>query len=572
MYRVPIAFHNKLMRGEKPLTYALITTHMGYRAYAEKEMARVFDISGYLADGSVTADGSHTAGSETIGLIDKSARILDMGKLERTIQPQKDDLLAAYEGKQLQHVSLSLDNADDYFSRLIAKEPFIGRPIEIRCGFEIDSYAAHIGLFKGIISEIGLGPVLTIEADERGTMSASGKLLTDTFYLGRAGRYANPLNTGDRLPIVYGNLTDGTAGIWQLPCIDTVNFVYCFSDSAVLTVAGGNSINIYADGVLVAPANYVFNASNNYEAEGVISTVTFTSDRGNAIITARGKGKVLTGTTLMENVIDIVNDFLVVENDFTSAIYEATAKARAAQVFTAQAYAAAGVIAEDAEIWEIITEMMASFLGNAYLDGDGDLVLEIDDNTLPYQYGQAGIIPGVEAPLLEAKQRLFNIINRCPCNYAYSYAQGEFKRETDDSGQADTKSQNIYGLRKPNTPYQFYWCRDLVSVQTVQAIIVAKFKNPLYEIEIEDQTLQRVGIDVGDIIIHTVDSLYDKTETPFYNHYWRVLGVDRDFGRGTIRFRCLQTNYYLTIAYVADGTHIADGSITAGADRDTTRF
>ena len=574
MYRVPITFHKRLLRGEVPITYALITTHLGYRAYAAKELTQVFDIYGYIADGSVMADGTHTAGSETIGLIDKAARVLDMGWLERTIQPKKDDVLAAYSGKQLQHISIELDNADRYFSRLIAKEPFVGRPIAIRCGFEADSYASHINLFTGIISEIDVGHTMTIEADERGTASATGKLLTDTCYLKRAGRYAKPLNTNDRLPIVYGDLTDGTLGLWECPCIDTDNYVYCFAGHEVLSVANGNSITVYENDLELDPSLYSFDEANDYEGQGTIAIIDFTTPKTGSIITVRGMGKPTAtgGATLMDNIVDIVNDFLTVENDFTSSIYEATAKARAAQVFTAQSYAAAGVINEDAEIWEIVTEMMASFLGGAYLDGDGELVLEIDDNTIPYQYGQAGVIPRGEAELLSAAQRLGNIINRCPCNYRYSWRVGEFKAQTDDSAHASAISQGVYGAREPGTPYQFYWCRDLTSVQTIQDIIVAKLKDPVYEIEIEDQTLCRVGNDIGDIIIHSADMLYDSAENPLYNHYWKIIGVDRDFNTGKVAFRALQTAYYLTVAYLADGTHLADGSIHAGSDRDAAIY
>ncbi|MBN2437977.1 MAG: hypothetical protein JXL20_05180 [Deltaproteobacteria bacterium] len=167
MYRIPIAFHRRLMRGEVPITYILIETHLGYRAYCGKEMARIFDIAGFFADGTYDADGSIDAGESTIGLIDKGARVLDLGSLDRTIQPKKDDILAAYSGKQLQHVRIELDNADRYFSRLIAKEPFLGRPISIRCGYEADGYMSHIGLFTGTISEISLLPTMTLEADER---------------------------------------------------------------------------------------------------------------------------------------------------------------------------------------------------------------------------------------------------------------------------------------------------------------------------------------------------------------------------------------------------------------------
>jgi len=101
---------------------------------------------------------------------------------------------------------------------------------------------------------------------------------------------------------------------------------------------------------------------------------------------------------------------------------------------------------------------------------------------------------------------------------------------------------------------------------------VAKLKDPVYEIEIEDQTLCRVGNDIGDIIIHSADMLYDSAENPLYNHYWKIIGVDRDFNTGKVAFRALQTAYYLTVAYLADGTHLADGSIHAGSDRDAAIY
>lgn len=395
-------------------------------------------------------------------------------------------------------------------------------------------------------------------------------LLSDTFYLKRAGRYNNSLNSNDRLPIVYGDLTDGTGGIWSLPCIDTTAFVYCFAAHEVMSVVEGNSVSIYVNGDLENPANYTFDESNDYESEGAIATVTFTADQGNSIITARGKGKDASGT-LIENIIDIVNDFLTVENDFTSAIYEASAKARASQIFTAQAYAAAGVIDQDRSIWEIIVEMMASFLGSAYLNGEGELVLEIDDGAIS-QYGQAGIIPKSDIKIIDARQRLENLINQCPSNYSYDYVTREFKSQTDETAHADTASQNIYGKREPNTPYQFYWCRDITTVQAVQDIIVGKFKNPVYEIEIEDVTLKRAHLDIGDVFIATLEDLYDTNENQLLNHYWRCTSVKPDYLRGSIRFRGLQTVYFLTYAYLADGTYDADGSIKAGGDRDTTIY
>ena len=398
--------------------------------------------------------------------------------------------------------------------------------------------------------------------------------LTDTFYLKRAGRYAAPLNSADRLPVVYGDLTDGTLGVWTLPEIDTANYVFAFAGHEVLSVANGNSISIYENDLLLDPAMYTFNEANNYEGLGVIATIDFTTPKTGSVITARGMGKPTTsgGATLMENIVDIIYDLMTVENDWTAANFEGTAKARAAQLFTAQSYKAAGVIAEDAVLWNIVTDMLSSFLGSAWLDGNGKLVLDIDTNTIAYEYGQNAIFSRADAELTDAIQRLANIINQCPCNYSYNYVAGEFKKQTNDTAHADAISQGIYGVREPNTPYQFYWCRDLTSVQTVQDLIVAKFKDPLYEITIQDASPKHYDVDVGAIIIFSAESLYGKDGNPLRNHFWRVLSVQPDLQSMTAKVRTLQTEYYLTAGYLADGTYLADGSIFAGSNRDMTIF
>jgi len=569
VYRIPITFHKRLTRGETPVAYCVINTQMGDRVYAEKEMGGTFEVGALLANGSYLADGTSVAGGDTVDAIDKAARVSNFGSFERTIQPRTADVLAAYGGKQLQHISVDLINTDRYFSRLIATEPFLGRPINIYAGFPQDPPSEHISLFQGIISRVTALEIMTVEAEERGG-DGTGAALANRYYLPRASRYTNALAGNDRLPDVYGDLTDGTQGVWNLPCIDTVNFVYAFAGFAVLSVANGNTINVYADGALVDPGGYTFNESVDYEGEGMIATITFDADQANAAITARGMGKAA-GATLIENIIDLIDDLLTVSNSFTSALYESTAYARARQIFEAQGYAAAGVIDEDVVLWDVITVMMSAFLGNAFLNGEGKLVLEIDNNRIS-QYGQPSIIPSGETELLDASYGLENVINQVPANFAYNYAQGEFKRHTDDTAHADDASRGVYGTRKPNMPWQLYWCRDLTVVQAIQDLIVEKFAWPLWEIEIEDKTLKRLGIDVGDLVVHTVDSLYDTNGDPLDNHYWRVISVNPDFTAGTITFRAVRTQYFLTIAYIADGTYIADGSILAGMNRDTTKF
>lgn len=149
------------------MTYCLIHTDLGYRAYAEKELAEIFEIAGLLADGSATANGTNIAG-EGLGLLDKAGRVLSFSAFERTVQPRKKDVLLAYSSKQQQHASVDLDNTDRYFSRIIAREPFLSKLFSIYVGFEADPFNEHIQLFEGIISEINItDTTMTIEADER---------------------------------------------------------------------------------------------------------------------------------------------------------------------------------------------------------------------------------------------------------------------------------------------------------------------------------------------------------------------------------------------------------------------
>jgi hypothetical protein len=150
-----------------------------------------------------------------------------------------------------------------------------------------------------------------------------------------------------------------------------------------------------------------------------------------------------------------------------------------------------------------------------------------------------------------------NVVNQCPANYGYSYLYGQFRHSTDTTAHADGISQGVYGIRKPNAPHQLYWCRDLTTVHLIQDTIVGKFGEPLYEIEIEDTTLKRMHVDVGDAITYSADSLYGPEGNPLIDTIWRVISVRPDFAAGKITFRALQIFYRAVVPavppYVWDG-------------------
>ncbi len=168
MLRIPLPFYKAIMRGESPVMYCRIDTHMAYRFYSDKELGGIFGASALLADGSVLADGSRLAGAESEAAFDKAARVLDFGSFERTISPVSDDVLTAFQSKQLQHAAIVFDDADNYFSQIIAKEPFLTRPVSIWAGFDDQPQSNHIPLFQGVIMQIDIDQqTMTIEADER---------------------------------------------------------------------------------------------------------------------------------------------------------------------------------------------------------------------------------------------------------------------------------------------------------------------------------------------------------------------------------------------------------------------
>lgn len=154
------------MRGEIPISYIIVETHMGYRAYAEKELKAIFDPAGLLLDGSFILGGSETLGSASSGVIEKSGRVISFGSFTRVLQSIKDDVLGSYQSKTLQSMSIDLDNSDDYFSKLIATEPFIGRPVKYYVGFEDEAQSEHLKLFSGIIMEMTVIQTLTLDANE----------------------------------------------------------------------------------------------------------------------------------------------------------------------------------------------------------------------------------------------------------------------------------------------------------------------------------------------------------------------------------------------------------------------
>jgi len=574
-------FYDKLHgisgQAKNPIVYVLITTDYGIRMYSEINMGGEFDKTGYILDGSFLLDGTAYLGlEEEIFPLSKDEVVKSFGNFNRTITPKKKDLLLSYTSKLEQNITVVLNNIDYLLTKRLANEPLLSKNLEVKIGFDDLIYRHHIQIFNGIIEKVNINEnSMSVTASER-FMDFNSNLFT----LGRASVYSDPREGNSRLPIVYGDLTSGNIGIWEAPCIqqwDASNQVYCFANHETLSTANGNSISVYVDGNPVT-SGWTFDESNNFESKGTISTISFNTDQENKKVTVKGKGKptASAGATLMENIIDIVDDFLTVENSMTDDDFDSTFKTMSSAKFDAQSYKAAGVINKDVKYWDILTKMVGTFLGNIYINSERKLLIDIDDGSNVVN-GVAAILNERDIDFIGADMSLDNLINHCPVTYNYNYAENEFSSRADNSAYHDALSQNIYGDQEPNTPFQSYWCRDLTSINAIQTIIVDKFKSPLWKIRISDKTGKTFPLDVGDVIAFTIDDIYDKNLTQYINQYGKIISINPKFQQGVCELELLDLQSYMDAGYyLLDGNFELDGSKLLGeidgSDRDTTRY
>ena len=539
MREVSDGYHDRIMAGQKPIIYLIVTTIMGDRVYSNRGVdmtstrAPLLDHNGdFVTDHN--GEQIITAVSDfSFSALSVEARVITFGTLGRELTNRKSTIVGSYNFKKQESFSFSLSNHDDAIAELMPQEPFIGAAVTVYAGFNDLAAIDHFPLFTGEITD---ADVNGIEVDFQ---ALEGADFSETLYLPRAGTYNNPKNNNDLIPIVYGDMTDGSEGVWECRLIDTVNYVYAFAAHEVIA----HTPTVYIDDV-ETPSGWTFDEKDNYESNGDIATLTFTADQGNAKITVRGQGKPTAtgGGTLMESVVDIVADFLTVHASFDSTKFHTTSRTIVGDKYDAQNYKAAGCVVKDAAVWETAASMMGSFLGSIWKDQDGKVYFDIDDGTTPEM---EEIIPGEDIEFVKAILQREDIVNRCRASYRYNYAGSRFASHTDDSNFADAVSISTYGTRTPSVPFQTYFCRDITSVNALQTIIVANQKDPTYEIDLLLSTFRWLQIDPGDVFGVTIKQLFDDMGNPMTRQKVRIVGHSPNLDNLTITIRAfdLKTGY-----------------------------
>jgi len=358
--------------------------------------------------------------------------------------------------------------------------------------------------------------------------------LQNTYKLGRAWRYANPRTPTDYLPAVFGDIKGGDKGLWNCPCIDTVNFYYLIADHTVLSAGNGNSFTVYdKDSAVIDSAGYTIVDDHTDENGKHVAIINFTNDQATSeSISIRCKGK-NDGATLIENPVAILEDFIVNLAGGTSADFDAFALQKAKDVCTS--YKAAGLLNSDRSIGTTLSEILYSFQGEWWKNHQGKVVIMM--NKVGQTFDWKGEFLERNTKRFQASRDDKNICNQAEAQYGYNYRLHKYEEGDDGSSTADQLSQNIHS-EKTKT-FKLKWCRDATTIAVIQAIVVNRLKNPVWIIRFDEINLQNLHFERGDYVLLNHSTLYDNQQNPFENRIIQLLAKVINISGRTISFEMI---------------------------------
>ncbi|MDY6851694.1 MAG: hypothetical protein SV487_06440 [Thermodesulfobacteriota bacterium] len=398
-------------------------------------------------------------------------------------------------------------------------------------------------------------------------------LVSDEFRLKRAWNYSLPRVPAELLPVVYGTMSGGSGGLWACPCISTGGYVYAVAGHPVLSPAQGNTVTVYnKDGAVISAGDYTFAASNEYEGQEAIATLTFTSDQSaNEPISIRCQGKSSAGV-MIENPVDIVEDFLINLAGFTAEDLDQTWLERARSVTRASGLKLSGLIDQNQTVGAVLSGMLFPW-GDWWRDKNGCIRLRAEAGPGSYPESEvAGYFPARVTEQARIEAATGALVNQAEAEYGYNFLKNCFEAGDDGASSADLLSQSVYGIQKGR--FQLKWVRETGVAQKIQANLISRFKTPALIVTLRDQDCKNIRLERGDLAAVSLSWFYDQDRLPLANQLMKVLEVETDFINRKMSFRLqgLGRGLFLTKAYPADGSRPAGGSTRAGGDRDRTEY
>lgn len=361
--------------------------------------------------------------------------------------------------------------------------------------------------------------------------------LTEKLILRRASIYANPGNPPDTLPRVRGDLTTGELGV--TPCIEiqkwnATNQVFLISDDAIDTTTP----TVYIDNVATAAGSlWTFNASNNFEAQGNVATLTFTADQTGKQISVKCKGKKNSAGTLIENLAEIIQDLLVNVHGLAAAKWDSVVYSRVFNDCAELGYVGGGVVLDDIDPVTLADSILKPG-GGAYVGSDGKIKLYVEK--LPASPAYEELFEDDEIEQFTYTTSIDAIINDLKLNYRFNWRKRRFasleKHFDAEATNSDAQSKTDFGTRQPDNPLDAPWLRTAAAANTMVTKLLTLRKRPRADIELGLNNYRAILNQPADVIAFTCSHFPggSASGSPGYRRLIRLNRCEDNFQAGGI--------------------------------------
>jgi hypothetical protein len=307
--------------------------------------------------------------------------------------------------------------------------------------------------------------------------------LSESLVLRRASIYSDPGNTNSPLPLVYGHLTDGEAGI--SPCVEIQKWngssaVFLIADHAIKNTAP----TVYVDDI-EAPSGWTFSASNDFESQGPVATLTFSVDVSGHNVSVKCQGKEDAVTSPIENLAHIIYDIAFTKHGLGIEEWNNPKYVEAFQLCSGlgYSYVGGGIISQDAKLVDIAQSILAP-IGGAYVDRDAKLTLYVENITPPSLVEDFFEDSDIDSFQLTTK--LDGLANEIMLKARKNWRKAQFmsQEETFDYEltAGDTQSQLESKVRHKDI--EIPWLRTEAAVQSATNAMLALWSKPRWRIRI----------------------------------------------------------------------------------------
>jgi hypothetical protein len=416
---------------------------------------------------------------------------------------------------------VAMDTTDDGDNNLIAGNELDGNLFRARTDSGLDLYnSANDSGATTLVDNAGTLDLAVVDGtwEEWGTVDVMQENplaelpLTgfETLPLVMAGSYPYCSDSHQNvfLPLPYGNLRENSAaGVYVAPLIDAPSFVYCVAGFPIQSVADGNNIAVYIDGVRTL-SGWTFDEDDDFLGQGNIATLTFTSDPGGEVTVSVFSGPDNGSGVSLTNPVDILNHLLTFASESMGATSWTKDEGSFAQVkalSTRLRYTCAGVIQASQSLNYWIQSILKGFLGWYTFNADGLLEIGMTDISAnnPQTFATLNEYDAISASATQDDQSLCNALT---INYAIAYTEIDrrYKNAGDPSYYvteevaSTTQSAAIYGTQQKDL--NFDWTRNTYTVQRVAEYLLAQYNTPQIFVEYEGQDFLAAPLELRDYV------------------------------------------------------------------------